>query len=90
MSTLILGDDSAVFGSLQEAYSRLARHGHLVLVATSPTPAPLIEAGCRHARLAPGSGRAEPRRLTGWRACPRHVGQGLPVETGLEAHRISS
>jgi uncharacterized protein YqgV (UPF0045/DUF77 family) len=41
MSTLILGDDSAVFGSLQEAYSRLARHGHLVLVATISNACPV-------------------------------------------------
>ena len=41
MSTLILGDDAAVFGALREAYCRLAGQGRLVLVATVSNACPM-------------------------------------------------
>jgi uncharacterized protein YqgV (UPF0045/DUF77 family) len=41
MSTLVLGDDTAVFASLQEAYTRLAGQGRLVLVATVSNACPV-------------------------------------------------
>ena len=41
MSTLVHGDDSAVFGSLQEAWGRLAGQGPLVMIATISNACPV-------------------------------------------------
>jgi uncharacterized protein YqgV (UPF0045/DUF77 family) len=52
MSTLILGEDAAVFAALQAAYRRVAGQGRLVLVATLSNACP-IERGERAGAPAP-------------------------------------
>ena len=41
MSSLLVGEDRAVFGALQEAYRRAAEHGPVVMVATFSNACPL-------------------------------------------------
>jgi uncharacterized protein YqgV (UPF0045/DUF77 family) len=48
MSSLITGDDAAIFAALQEAFRRAAGQGHVVMVATFSNACPV-----------PGKGRAE-------------------------------
>jgi len=43
MSTLITGDDAAVFAALQEAFRRAAEHGQVVMVATLSNACPVPE-----------------------------------------------
>jgi uncharacterized protein YqgV (UPF0045/DUF77 family) len=54
MSSLITGDDSAIFAALQEAFRRTAGQGHVVMVATISNACPVpgkgsVEAGKQHA-----------------------------------------
>jgi tRNA-Thr(GGU) m(6)t(6)A37 methyltransferase TsaA len=41
MSSLLLGDDTAVFGAIQEAFHRAAEHGPVVMVATFSNSCPV-------------------------------------------------
>jgi uncharacterized protein YqgV (UPF0045/DUF77 family) len=41
MSSVITGDDAAVFAALQEAFRWAAEHGHVVMVATFSNACPL-------------------------------------------------
>jgi len=43
MSTLISGDEAAVFSALQEAFQRAAKQGRVVMVATFSNACPLPE-----------------------------------------------
>jgi uncharacterized protein YqgV (UPF0045/DUF77 family) len=57
MSSLITGDDAAIFAALQEAFRRVAAQGHVVMVATFSNACPVpgkrsIEASKQHAEEA--------------------------------------
>jgi uncharacterized protein YqgV (UPF0045/DUF77 family) len=41
MSSLIVGDDEAIFAALQEAFRRAAEQGHVVMVATFSNACPV-------------------------------------------------
>jgi uncharacterized protein YqgV (UPF0045/DUF77 family) len=41
MSTLITGDDGAIFAALQDAFRRVARQGHVVMVVTLSNACPV-------------------------------------------------
>jgi uncharacterized protein YqgV (UPF0045/DUF77 family) len=41
MSTLISGDDAAIFAALQDAFRRVARQGHVVMVVTFSNACPV-------------------------------------------------
>jgi uncharacterized protein YqgV (UPF0045/DUF77 family) len=56
MSSLITGDDAALFAALQEAFVRAAEKGQVVMVATFSNACPL-----------PGKGGG--RHLQGYRSC---------------------
>jgi tRNA-Thr(GGU) m(6)t(6)A37 methyltransferase TsaA len=45
MSSLIAGDDSAVFAALQEAFSRATEHGPVVMIATFSNACPVPSQG---------------------------------------------
>ena len=45
MSTLISGDDEAIFSALQTALRRASEHGRVVMVATFSNACPLPESG---------------------------------------------
>ena len=45
MSTLITGDDVAIFGALQEAFREAAGQGHLVMVVTFSNACPVPGSG---------------------------------------------
>jgi uncharacterized protein YqgV (UPF0045/DUF77 family) len=47
MSSLITGDDAAIFAALQEAFRRAAGQGHVVMVATFSNPVRCRERGER-------------------------------------------
>jgi len=41
MSTLLVGDDEAVFAALQEAFRQTAQQGHIVMIATFSNACPV-------------------------------------------------
>jgi len=41
MSTLLVGDDEAVFAALQEAFRQAAQQGHIVMIATFSNACPV-------------------------------------------------
>jgi uncharacterized protein YqgV (UPF0045/DUF77 family) len=43
MSTLIAGDDAAIFAALQEAFRRVAEQGQVVMVVTLSNACPMSE-----------------------------------------------
>jgi uncharacterized protein YqgV (UPF0045/DUF77 family) len=43
MSTLITGDDAAIFAALQEAFRRVAEQGQVVMVVTLSNACPVTE-----------------------------------------------
>jgi uncharacterized protein YqgV (UPF0045/DUF77 family) len=45
MSSLITGDDAAIFAALQEAFRRTAKQGHVVMIATFSNACPVPGAG---------------------------------------------